>query len=398
MRSAIALLVLLLGLAANAANADRSTTTASPADLLGAALEDIHASRPDSALANVDRAIAMQPDFKLAYLVKGDLLMAKSGNLAGFGPAAPANRTLEDLKDEARVRLLSQLDQPDPDKLPAQILQLAPSQRYALLADASKARIYVFENQDGEPHLVRNYYLSLGKNGVGKQSEGDKRSPLGVYALSQPISPTQLPPFYGAGAFPLNYPNALDQAEGKDGHGIWLHGVPPDTYSRPPKTSDGCLVVTNPDWRDLARYISPGNTPLVITRQVEWLDRDAWQARKQALLDAVYGWKHDWEALDANAYLAHYSPDYLNKLGPSWRDSKTRNIVQKDWIKVGLTDLSLFEYDRNEMATIEFTQSYSSDKHSDITHKSIYLKRDGSQWRIVLEKALQSAPAVTASN
>lgn len=374
-----------------------ANATPSPDHLLSTALADIQANHPDEALANVDRAIAIRPDFKLAYLIKGDLLMAKSGSFTGFGAAtSTSGRALDDLKDEARVRLLSQLDHPAPDTLPAQVLQLAPDQKYALLADASKARVYVLENQNGEPHLVRDFYLSLGKNGVGKTEEGDKKSPLGVYTLNRALAKSQITSFYGAGAFPLDYPNAWDRIQGKSGHGIWLHGVPPDTYSRPPKTSDGCLVVTNPDWVELSRYIRPGSTPLIITTQVDWLDHDGWLARKQELMAALDGWKGDWQKRDTNGYFSYYAPAYLSRLGAAWREAKANNITQKQWIHVGLSDLSLFVYDDTAVAGL--TQSYDSDKHSDITRKSMYLKRSNGQWRIVLEEAIQSTPAIAANN
>lgn len=374
-------------------------TPASLDGLLAAAFKDIRANKPDSALASVNRLIALHPDFKLAYLIKGDLLLAKTRELPGIGaaPVDPANRSLDGLKDEARVRLMHYVDQPDPHKLPAQILQLAPNQKYALLADAERARLFVFENVGGEPHLIHDYYLSVGKKGVGKHSEGDKRSPLGVYSLSPELPRSQLTSFYGAGAFPLDYPNEWDQEQGNGGHGIWLHGVPPDTYSRPPKTSDGCLVLANPDWKDVARYIRPENTPLVITQHSEWLDRDAWLAKRQALLSVLDSWTNDWEKKNAGGYMAHYSPELLSKLGKSWVAAKERNISQKNWIQVSLSDLSLFMYDDDSIAVVNLTQHYRSDKLNDITRKNMYLKLENGHWRIAMEKTLQSSPSASSS-
>ena len=375
--------------------------TPSPDKLLVATIEDIRASKPDSALVSVNRLIAMRPDFKLAYLIKGDLLLAKNRELPGFGGVrAASSQTINDFKDEARARLQGYLYQPSLDKLPAQILQLAPGQRYALLADAGRSRIYIFENIDSEPRLLQDYYLSVGKNGVGKRSEGDKRSPLGVYTIKAALPRQQLTPFYGAGAFTINYPNEWDAIQGNGGHGIWLHGVPPYTYSRPPKTSDGCLVVANPDWQAIAHYIRPDGTPIIITDHVEWLDRDAWQAKRQELLATLDNWKDDWQKLDAHGFLGHYTPDYLNSLGKEWVAAKQRNITQKDWIKVGLNDMSLFLYntDNDNLAVISLTQHYSSDKLSDVTRKKIYLRQEAGQWRIVLEKNLPSAPVVALKN
>ncbi|HNI08762.1 MAG TPA: hypothetical protein PLL24_11745, partial [Thiobacillaceae bacterium] len=127
------------------ASADPARFAPTPDALIGKTLQDIRASRLDDALREVDKVISIRPDFKLAHLIRGDLLMARAKPLSGLGavPAAPA-QSLTDLRDEARVRLLRYIDQPDPNQLPRQILQLAPLQKYALLADAGRARLYLF--------------------------------------------------------------------------------------------------------------------------------------------------------------------------------------------------------------------------------------------------------------
>lgn len=382
------------------ASADLGRYSPTLDNLVATTIQDIRASKTDSAMASVDRLIAMRPDFKLAHLIKGDLLQAKAGALPTFG-AAPktSNRSeLNGLKDEAKARLMRYLDQPDPDKLPKQILQLAPGQKYALLADAARARLYVFENINGEPRLIRDYYVSVGRNGVNKRSEGDLKTPTGVYTVTTEKPRSQLTAFYGAGAFPLDYPNEWDESQGNGGHGIWLHGVPPDTYSRPPKASEGCLVVANPDYQELSRYIRPNNTPIVIADRTEWLDRDAWLAARQDIMAALDDWKSDWQRQDVDGYLGRYTDTYLNRAGRSWMDSKRRNISQKNWIRVNLADISLFLYPSNDLAVVSFTQTYDSDKHRDVTRKRFYLKRDGDQWRIALEKSLQAAPALASNN
>lgn len=293
------------------------------------------------------------------------------------------------------LRLSNNIDNPAlGNKLPAEILRLSPSQRYALLADASKARIYVLENQNGEPHLIRDFYLTIGKNGVGKKVEGDKRTPLGVYTFASALPRSRLTPFYGAGAFPLDYPNAWDKAQGKTGHGIWLHGVPPNVYSRPPKDSDGCLVVTNPDWHKLARYIQPDNTPIVITRRVEWLDRAAWLTKRQALFDTIANWKFDGAKPDDQAYFSHHSRDYLDNPGQSRHASRERDIAHNERIALDLTEMSLFEYGKDPTAVLDFTQSHGGD----VTPKQMYMKREDGKWRIVLEEHMLPAPTMTASN
>lgn len=377
------------------AAADTTHFLPSPDALIGKTLQDIRASRLDDALKEVNRVIAIRPDFKLAYLIKGDLLMARARPLSGMGTMADKARdgqSLADLQEEARVRLLRYIDQPDPNLLPRQILQLADHQRYALLADASRARLYLFENVDGEPRLKRDYYMTIGRNGTDKRVEGDKRTPMGVYHITQQLPRAQLADLYGTGAFPLNYPNAWDQVQGRGGHGIWLHGVPSDTYSRPPRSSEGCVVVTNPDLIELSQYIQVGVTPVVIVDRADWVDRDTWERSRASLRARLAQWQQDWQSRDADRFLEHYAPEFLQGNGRGWADSKRRNIENKDWIKVDVRDASLFIYPGGEMAYATFTQAYASDRLSSTSIKQLYWKQHAGDWRIVLEKT-QDAPS-----
>jgi murein L,D-transpeptidase YafK len=124
------------------------------------------------------------------------------------------------------------------------VLQLAPSQAHVILVDTARSRLFVFENHGGPPAYVTDFYISLGKNGVEKQREGDQKTPIGVYTVVS--AKEKLPDFYGTHAFPISYPNDWDKRNGRNGHGIWLHGTPSDTYSRPPSrpTAAWCSPTT----------------------------------------------------------------------------------------------------------------------------------------------------------
>jgi murein L,D-transpeptidase YafK len=371
------------------------TESATPDVQVTKSLLEVRAGRMDAALREIDRLIAQQPDFKLAHLIKGDLLLAKSRPLPALGGGGNSSG-IEDLREEARLRLLGYLEEPASNQLPRQILQLAPTQKYALLADAAKARLYVFENANGEPRLVRHFYMTVGRNGVEKRVEGDKKTPVGVYVISDHIPRARLTDFYGAGAFPLDYPNEWDQTLGRTGHGIWLHGVPSDTYSRAPRASDGCVVLANPDFSEVAQYVEVGHTPMVITERAEWLDRDEWLAQRRALLTKLDAWKVDWERQDQDGFLGHYSPRFLLGEGKAWADSKRRNIANKDWIKLNLTDLSLFLNPSDSLAVVTFTQEYDSNAFRNTSRKRLYLSQEQGEWRIALEKSLQPAPIVAS--
>lgn len=368
------------------AAADTHNLLPSPDALLAKTLQEIRASRMDMALNNVNQLISMRPDFRLAYLIRGDLLLARARPLSTMGEAPRASQaSLTDLREEARVRLLRYLDQPEAGYLPIQVLQLAPGHKYALLADAGRARLYVFENINGVPRLVRDYYLTIGRNGTDKQVEGDKKTPVGVYTISQHLPRRRLTDFYGAGAYPLNYPNEWDRLHGRSGHGIWIHGTPSNTYSRPPRASDGCLVLANPDLSDLGQYIDVGKTPIMIADRTEWVDPVSWEIQRQEILTVLDQWRTDWEAREVSRFLRHYVPETLDK---TWAANKRRNIENKAWIRVGLSDVSVFLYPDARLAVTTFTQSYSSDSYSNTTLKRLYWHLDDGQWRIAMEQSL----------
>jgi len=372
------------------ASADTARYLPSPDALIGKTIQDIRSNRLDDALREVNRVISLRPDFKLAHLIKGDLLMARARPLSGIGTVAGSSATsaqsLSDLRDEARVRLMRYIDQPDPAQLPRQILQLASGQKYALLADASRARLYLFENVNGEPRLKADFYMTIGKNGTDKRTEGDKRTPMGIYQIAKQLPPKSLTDFYGAGAFPLDYPNEWDRTQGRGGHGIWLHGVPSDTYSRPPRSSDGCVVVTNPDLKEISRWVQPGATPVVLADRTDWIDRAAWEKARSELMARLQSWQASWQEREAERFLDHYGRDFLRGEGRSWAETKRRNITDKAWIKVDLEDISLFLYPGSDMAYAEFTQRYSSDRLSSVSRKRLYWRLDEGRWHIVMEK------------
>jgi murein L,D-transpeptidase YafK len=212
------------------------------------------------------------------------------------------------LQDEARVRLKRYLDAPQVDYLPAPVLQLAPSQAHAILVDTGRSRLFVFENHGGRPRYVTDFYISLGKNGVEKQREGDQKTPLGVYTVIE--SKEKLPDFYGSHAFPISYPNEWDRRHGRNGHGIWLHGTPSETYSRPPFATDGCVVLTNDDLARLSRFVDVGRTPVVIGPTVEWQDPRRWDAQRDEFLAAFAQWRSDWESLDTSRYFTNYAAQF----------------------------------------------------------------------------------------
>ena len=193
-----------------------------------------------------------------------------------------------------------------------------------MVVDTQKSRLYLYQNDNGTPRFVADYYISQGKLGAEKAREGDKKTPIGVYHVTSSLPRQKLTDFYGSGAFPINYPNEWDKRQGRNGHGIWLHGTPSDTFSRPPKASDGCVVLANQDLDSLAKSLQVGLTPVIISNSIEWLSLDDWQSERSSLLKNVEEWRQDWESRNVDSYARHYShkfnSDCLLYTSPSPRD------------------------------------------------------------------------------
>jgi len=268
---------------------------------LAKTLQAINDNRLDAALNEVNTLLRSNPDFKLAHLVKGDLLMARAGEIQGMGSAARAPQDkIEDLRDEARVRLMRVLSQDDKKLAPRFLWQMNAEQKYALVVDTSRSTLFVYENVDGEPRYVTDFYVTIGKLGTEKFYEGDQRTPLGVYFVQADLPKDKLADLYGSGAFPLDYPNEWDRRNKRTGSGIWLHGTQSGTYSRPPRASNGCVVLANDDLDKVSRYLQIGVTPVVISERIDWLDEQA-RAERAALQQQMEQWRSDWASLDTQA-------------------------------------------------------------------------------------------------
>lgn len=363
-----------------------------PEPQLSRILVEIENNQLDKALQLTENLLQQYPKFRLAHLIKGDLLLARSMPLATFGNAtnAPSDK-LDDLREEVIARLKAYRSRDTIAKyVPRYLLQMQPDQKHAIVIDTQKARLYLYQNDNGRPRFVADYYVSHGKLGSDKRSEGDKKTPTGVYHVTDSLPAKKLGDLYGTGAFPINYPNEWDRRQGRKGHGIWLHGTPSDTFSRPPKASDGCVVLSNTDLDALSKNLQIGLTPVIISNSVEWLSFDDWQSERSALNKKIEEWRADWESRDVERYLKHYSPKFQSKEAnfEQFASQKRKVNAGKSWVKVKLSNLSMFRNPgAEELVVTTFEQDYQSNNLNNQMKKRQYWIREDGQWKIVYEGA-----------
>jgi murein L,D-transpeptidase YafK len=357
---------------------------------LSGVVEAIEANHLEVAMRRVERLIADHPNFRLAHLIRGDLLLARSRPLQTFGDVVKTvpREKVEDLRAEALVRLRALRERPRGAWQPRAILQLDATQKFALVVDSRRSRLYVFENVGGRAHYVADYYVTLGKRGVDKAREGDQKTPIGVYHVTANLPRQKLTDFYGAGAYPINYPNEWDRQRGRNGFGIWVHGTPPDTYSRPPRASDGCIVLANPDLESVGHLVQVGRTPVIIVDEIEWADARSQDIDRAALAAAVERWRSDWESRDTDRYLANYAASFHSggQGLAAWSAHKRSVNAAKTWIRITLSQMSMLRYPREaDFVAVTFEQDYRSSNLSNSVRKLQYWKKLNGRWRIIYE-------------
>ena len=353
----------------------------------------------------LDDLIETKPEFKIAYLVRGDLFAMQVRPVLGVGnndilKSLTVNikdqkpSRLKKLRDELNIRLENFHQQYVQQKIPRALLLMSKTVDTAILIDKSKNRLYVFKRQNDllPPKLIQDFYVSTGKLRGNKFIKGDLKTPEGVYFVTKWIPDGQLPDKYGIGAFPVNYPNELDNRMGKTGYGIWLHGTKREYYSRPPLDSEGCVVLPNLDLDAIKHLITPGKTPMIIAESIDWVEYKSWSDMRKNVLSSIEAWRRDWQSLDVDKYLQHYDENFWSGRHniKTWRARKKLLSQSKKYQNIKFDDISLFAYPnttttKDNIVVARFHQRYQSNNYNSDMDKRIYLTKNKERWKIIFE-------------
>lgn len=358
-------------------------------------IELIQQGQLEKALSISDAHLKDFPKSRIAHLLRADILVGMTSELPdiGSGVEAEADRaSLEGLKHQINNRWSHAISEADYShtKVPASLVHLG-DHPYVIVTDMVNGRLYLYRNEQGAPELIRDYYLTVGSSGFGKQIEGDNKTPVGVYEINRYIEGAELPDLYGKGAFPVNYPNIVDRYRKRTGYGIWLHGTPSDTYARQPWASEGCFVLSNDDLLDIGQFISADDrTPVVLSDKINWVSQTELAELKKTYFSILSAWINDWESIDTQAYLQHYSKSEFNFGRDSfkqWAARKRKVNDNKTFIQVDVSLDSLFLYPgEKDMFVVKYQQHYFSNNYQGKTSKQQYWRRNSDgQWKIVYE-------------
>lgn len=326
-------------------------------------------------LPPAESLIRTAPDFRLQQALRLDDAGHRATNFRSTAPGL----------SWAPTTAMQQFE----NRQPNAVLKVNDDIRHLVIADLTEKRVYLMENQDGELRVLRHMYATIGKNGTRKQIQDDGRTPVGVYTFTSYLDDDNLPELYGTGAFPLDYPNSWDRKAARTGYGIWVHGIPRDQYSRAPLSSEGCVAVGNEDLISLKPFIEPGQTRVIFSDQLNWLDENERDSQRESVEQVLEAWRLAWNALDTEAYLEFYAADFSTPemQREQFASNKYRVNAHKQYVHVEIDQLNIFNYPgESELRLVEFRQDYSSDTFVGRDWKQQFWRLDDDgRWRIVQE-------------
>ena len=348
-------------------------------------------SESRQALERAQNLVRDYPHFQLAQLVYGDLLSARIRHVQTVGDVPESismggATALSELRDESQLRLRALRERPPVGAVPSQFLALSSRNRHAIAIDASRSRLYLFENKASGLTLIGDYYISIGKSGYDKKTEGDSRTPLGVYFITGSLDPRSLKDYYGSGALPINYPNELDNRRGKTGSGIWLHGTPANQFSRPPQASDGCVVLANPDLAKIIRTVQSRTTPVVIAPVLQWIAPNVARQESKPFEAALAAWQSAKSRGNMDQVLSFYSADFHSngKTLAEWTPGLRNQLAKTRGRAIELKDLSMLRWtDAADTMVVTFGEVAEGSRSGPMRRQ--YWERQRGQWKIFYE-------------
>jgi hypothetical protein len=361
-----------------------------PEETLARIFAEIEANRLGNALQLTEALLRQHPNYRLANLIKGDLLLARRSR-SDFGALsdAPADK-VADLRAEALARLKAYRDKPPANFVPRYLLQMQPDQRYAIVVDTQRSRLYLYENdrsQDGRPRFVADYYITHGKLGAEKSRRRQENPGRRLSRHRQPAQ-QKLADLLRQRRLPAQLPQRMGQAAGtqRQRHLAARHALrhlrPPAARLRRLRRAD--QPGSRPGRQEPAGRPDPGHHQPVgrvaVTRRLG--------ARTQ-------GTEQDHRVLACRLGKPRHRPlpepllQALQGRQPEFEEfasQKKQVNASKEWIKVKVNNLSVFRNPgKEEVVVVTFEQDYRSNNLDNQMKKRQYWLREDGHWKIIYE-------------
>ncbi|MCP4116832.1 MAG: L,D-transpeptidase family protein [Desulfobacteraceae bacterium] len=272
------------------------------------------------------------------------------------------------------------VDKPGDAAQRPEALVLLPMNINAVLVEKSSQQVFLYSSNSGGVYERFRIPCSTGAAAGNKFKSGDKKTPEGVYFLTDEYEDRYLSPVYGKKAFPTDYPNFLDRQEGKGGYAIWLHGT---NKQLKPMDSNGCVAMKDKDILRLAEYISPGTTPVVMVDSISFAAPENIDRERRALLSFASTWGRAIGNGTYQEYLSLYDPAYLPNI--QWWNQwwKLRSQAAGEGLKFRISMDSPGIYREKNVFVLFFDMGIElGEKRVPLGKRKLFVKKNDDSYRI----------------
>jgi murein L,D-transpeptidase YafK/Tfp pilus assembly protein PilF len=264
-------------------------------------------------------------------------------------------------------------------------LIVLPANGRCIIVEKETQTLLLFRKAAAGFELEKTFSCSTGLKEGEKSSEGDHKTPEGVYLFKKILPGSQLPGIYGKMAITLDYPNPYDRLEGKSGDGIWLHATNEPIRPYLPNKTRGCVVVSNNDILELSKLIKLNQTPLVIVSKLHYQTPAEQDSDEASLRNFLSQWRQSWENRAINPYIGMYSVRFRNggQNLKAYRVYKEGVFSRAGKIQLRVELESVVRYEK--YAILTFRQDYRSNRLNSAGTKRLFVVRENNAWKIIAE-------------
>jgi len=254
--------------------------------------------------------------------------------------------------------------------------------QFVMLCQKNMKDIILYDTKQQQQLFSSDVFI--GKVLGDKKKEGDLKTPIGAYKLTNRL--TKLDPFYGPLALTTNYPNIFDKTNGKTGHGIWIHGLP-EKEDRDEFTQ-GCIALDNTKIKKLDNSINLKNSILVIS---EKSFQPASKEDISLILSNIFSWRDAWKYSDIKTYLSFYSDEFKRANGQDFekfKRFKTRLFKRGEKKTIQFSNINVIPYPNDMNKTIYkviMDEFYQTKTYTYDGKKELYIEVENDTIKILAE-------------
>lgn len=258
------------------------------------------------------------------------------------------------------------------------------SNKFVIVASKTSKKLELFKKEDKKFLKLLTESMISGEKMGDKQTEGDLKTPVGAYKLTKKL--TKLDQYYGPLALVTNYPNVYDKSLNRDGHGIWIHGMPLDQTRE--DFTKGCIALENDKLVSLDQNINFDESVLLIN------ENDVKVASKDdisTVLAFIYSWADSWRRSNFDEYISYYDDNFKRANGENYKQFKRYKsyIFSRNEEKIiNFSNIDIIPYPNNEninMFKIVMDEYYKTKSYFFKGQKELYVKLENNKVSILSE-------------